>query len=227
MTSIFGDDLLPSIVALHQSVVDRGNRSGNDSHNVASKPITDRDARTAAHQAVRRIFGSKIDTRTADDGVITLMPVTRNSRRGGNQSANHLKGKKGWDELGGDYCHFSLYKENKDTMEAVGYLASQSKAHVKTFQFGGTKDRRAVTVQRVSAYRLTAEHLAKAGERLRSAYIGDFSYHPVGLELGDLGGNEFCITLRDCVFPKDSSTCLLYTSPSPRDRTRSRMPSSA
>jgi len=99
-----------------------------------------------------------------------------------------------------------LYKENKDTMEAVGYLASQSKAHVKTFQFGGTKDRRAVTVQRVSAYRLTAEHLAKAGERLRSAYIGDFSYHPVGLELGDLGGNEFCITLRDCVFPKDSST---------------------
>ena len=26
---------------------------------------------------------------------------------------------------------------------------------------------------------------------------------------------------------KDSGTCLLYTSPSPRDRTRSRMPSSA
>ena len=27
--------------------------------------------------------------------------------------------------------------------------------------------------------------------------------------------------------PKTSQTCLLYTSPSPRDRTRSRMPSSA
>ena len=27
--------------------------------------------------------------------------------------------------------------------------------------------------------------------------------------------------------PKESSRCLLYTSPSPRDRTRSRMPSSA
>ena len=27
--------------------------------------------------------------------------------------------------------------------------------------------------------------------------------------------------------PEDSLTCLLYTSPSPRDRTRSRMPSSA
>ena len=28
-------------------------------------------------------------------------------------------------------------------------------------------------------------------------------------------------------FPKDATACLLYTSPSPRDRTRSRMPSSA
>ena len=28
-------------------------------------------------------------------------------------------------------------------------------------------------------------------------------------------------------FPNDIGTCLLYTSPSPRDRTRSRMPSSA
>ena len=29
------------------------------------------------------------------------------------------------------------------------------------------------------------------------------------------------------IYNRDSSTCLLYTSPSPRDRTRSRMPSSA
>ena len=28
-------------------------------------------------------------------------------------------------------------------------------------------------------------------------------------------------------YPKDDTPCLLYTSPSPRDRTRSRMPSSA
>ena len=29
------------------------------------------------------------------------------------------------------------------------------------------------------------------------------------------------------IAPNDPNTCLLYTSPSPRDRTRSRMPSSA
>ena len=31
----------------------------------------------------------------------------------------------------------------------------------------------------------------------------------------------------DDIYPQDIKDCLLYTSPSPRDRTRSRMPSSA
>ena len=34
-------------------------------------------------------------------------------------------------------------------------------------------------------------------------------------------------SLGKSVFDDDRKTCLLYTSPSPRDRTRSRMPSSA
>ena len=40
----------------------------------------------------------------------------------------------------------------------------------------------------------------------------------------EAGLRSACITK---VFPTRSHTCLLYTSPSPRDRTRSRMPSSA
>ena len=37
---------------------------------------------------------------------------------------------------------------------------------------------------------------------------------------------DFAVSLTDMVLG-DQSGCLLYTSPSPRDRTRSRMPSSA
>ena len=39
--------------------------------------------------------------------------------------------------------------------------------------------------------------------------------------------NNIPIAVKDLIDVKDLKTCLLYTSPSPRDRTRSRMPSSA
>ena len=68
----------------------------------------------------------------------------------------------------------------------------------KTFQFAGTKDRRAVTAQRVSAYRVEAERVAGLNRSLKYAAVGDFEYHAKGLELGDLSGNEFVVTLRGC-----------------------------
>ena len=50
-----------------------------------------------------------------------------------------------------------------------------------------------------------------------------FDFHRTdGGEYEDfLGGGDYVAT------PAGAKTCLLYTSPSPRDRTRSRMPSSA
>ena len=49
------------------------------------------------------------------------------------------------------------------------------------------------------------------------------------IALGDSGlKQDTSVKLQDVVMPeRDIDTCLLYTSPSPRDRTRSRMPSSA
>ena len=45
---------------------------------------------------------------------------------------------------------------------------------------------------------------------------------------GGAGLNGFVgLELNGAVYVDDEGTCLLYTSPSPRDRTRSRMPSSA
>ena len=110
------------------------------------------------------------------------------------------KGKLGWQDLGGEYLHFSLYKENKDTMEVVAFLARQLKVNPKLFQFAGTKDRRGVTVQRVSVYRVHAEKMVPINRTLRNARIGNYEYQRRGLELGELTGNEFVITLRDCQF---------------------------
>ena len=47
------------------------------------------------------------------------------------------------------------------------------------------------------------------------------------IKAGDLVSDEIVIALIEEQLDAQSGACLLYTSPSPRDRTRSRMPSSA
>lgn len=127
------------------------------------------------------------------------------SRDGGERKPQQ-KGKPGWQELGGDYLHFTVYKENKDTMEVISYLAKQLKMKPQAFQFAGTKDRRGITVQRVSVYRVFADRVIAAGKTLRNAKLGNYEYLPRGLQLGNLTGNEFVITLRDCKFDTQDET---------------------
>jgi len=56
-------------------------------------------------------------------------------------------------------------------------------------------------------------------EQIAAKYGSTIAYKPLDIAalFGRTGG----------VLPKDRHPCLLYTSPSPRDRTRPRMPSSA
>lgn len=128
-------------------------------------------------------------------------PKERTSKKQAQKTTrNQFHGTLAWNELGGDYLHFTLFKENKDTMEVINFLGSQLKSHAKNFGFAGTKDRRGVTAQRVCVKRIPAETMKKLGEKLRGSKIGDFSYHRQPLKLGDLLGNEFVISLRDCHF---------------------------
>jgi tRNA pseudouridine13 synthase len=88
-------------------------------------------------------------------------------------------------------------------MEIISYLATRMRTQPRTFQFSGTKDRRGVTVQRISAYRMTADALKGVQKSLRGAKIGGIKHEKYPLSLGKLKGNEFVIALRDCHFPGD------------------------
>jgi tRNA pseudouridine13 synthase len=132
-------------------------------------------------------------------------PAERKARGKGNRGGreggpSRNKGGQGWEELGGEYLHFNLYKENKDTMEVVGFLGSKLNSGAKAFGFAGTKDRRACTVQRVCVKRQTAERMYNFNKVLYNSVMGDWEYSPNNLTLGDLKGNEFTITLRNCHF---------------------------
>ncbi|KAF3926792.1 hypothetical protein ABW20_dc0100022 [Dactylellina cionopaga] len=170
------------------------------------KPIDDKDARSQLHRAIRRIFSGKIQSTTTNEYQIELWatkisgvkPHQDGSKQGGRRPIES------WDALGGEFLHFNLYKENKDTMECLNLLSKFLKVAPKTFSFAGTKDRRAVTVQKISAHKLKAERLEALNRKLKGLKLGDFEYKPYGLDLGDLKANEFKITLRDCVFPDGS-----------------------
>lgn len=168
--------------------------------------MTDKDQRAKAHQSLRRIFPNLLESSMEDDQSLRIKatpPAERkgnNNGRGGGRQRGQGGGQSRWEELGGEFLHFNLYKENKDTMEVVGFLGSKLGGGAKVFGFAGTKDRRACTVQRVCVKRQTAERMAQFNKTLFNSAIGDWEYSPHNLKLGDLVGNEFTITLRDCHF---------------------------
>lgn len=108
------------------------------------------------------------------------------------------------------YIHFTLQKTNRDTQDALGHLARTLHVNIKDLSVAGTKDKRGVTVQRVSlkrngktvediwrlanGRRTPKEAVTQRGER--GVRIADFNYRKSSLELGLLKGNAFIITLR-------------------------------
>ena len=60
----------------------------------------------------------------------------------------------------------------------------------------GTKDRRAITHQRISAWRVEIERLRRLNETLRGIRLSQFSYQDEAIGLGMLKGNRFAIVLR-------------------------------
>ncbi|EXJ87463.1 tRNA pseudouridine38/39 synthase [Capronia epimyces CBS 606.96] len=200
LVEYFSEETVQQLTSLYDLILRDPEKKARDLPAVRTPFTTDRSIRTQIHQDIRRIFDSKIESSTDKDGVLVLRAATPSNRnRGWPKPAGKARpGVLSWMDRGGEYLHFTLYKENKDTLEAISFITKQLKTTNRTFQFAGTKDRRAVTVQRVSAYRIEAHRLAGLNRVLRYAAVGDFTYQKKGLELGDLSGNEFVVTLRDC-----------------------------
>jgi tRNA pseudouridine13 synthase len=170
---------------------------------VASEPTDDRQRRGQIHQEVRRIFRSKVETTTNDAGAVVASIVPQ---RGGGAGGKGKKTRGGRnhrdrgveDKPTGEYLHFSLFKENRDTMDAVNQISRFLKVRTQNINYAGTKDRRAATVQRCSVRYGRGKSLAITNGKLRGVVTGDYEYADHPLHLGMLLGNEFVITVKDC-----------------------------
>jgi tRNA pseudouridine13 synthase len=207
-----GDAFKDELIALHQKIISKPDAKAAVFGQLLSPVVDDKGTRGMIHALIRRMFESRIETMSDEGNRIKCFAAPRGTTRGNkNQRSDRhqpkqngqLNGKLGWDELGGSHLHFSLYKENKDTMEVISFLSKILRVKPSDFAFAGTKDRRAATVQRVSVFKQHAEKLAPLNRQLRNARVGNFSYEKQRLELGELAGNQFTITLRDCHFGND------------------------
>jgi TruD family tRNA pseudouridine synthase len=94
-----------------------------------------------------------------------------------------------------NYLHFTLVKYNWDNIRALNHIGGQIHVSLKRFGISGTKDKRALTAQRVSLWR--GEIGAMKDMKLPDMILKDFEYSDERINLGDAIGNRFIIIIRD------------------------------
>ncbi|KAI1457596.1 pseudouridine synthase [Annulohypoxylon moriforme] len=165
--------------------------------------ITEKSQRSRVHSEIRRIFSSKIDTSTDGDGSIKAALAGRGNQQWGNRHRNERPSRNeryaGQDD-DAKFLHFTLYKENRDTIEAINQIARFLNLKPSYFGTAGTKDRRAVTSQRVSIRRRNPQSMISLNSKLYGVKIGDFTFEKNPIHLGQHSGNEFVIVLKNCHF---------------------------
>ena len=187
----------------------------------------DKDNRKQFHALIRNAFGSFLSTDTfesdktrsirvwirkfhqdkqnqykADFSEARRAPGGRNKKHklnDGTASVGVMM-KDPWPKDRPEYLHFRLYKENRDTAEAIQSISRCLRIPPKSFQFAGTKDRRGITVQSVSVYRISMDAMKRA--ILHSSWdkairISHMEYKPHPNKIGVSGGNHFVVAIKN------------------------------
>ncbi len=93
-----------------------------------------------------------------------------------------------------EYTIFWLEKFNWDAYQAIKAIANALHVSVKRFGIAGTKDKRAVTRQRISVWKISPEQLEKIN--IKDLRLYNFAKGE-RINLGNSEGNRFTITIRD------------------------------
>lgn len=162
-----------------------------NAENIQIGAVTEKDKRGLFHKEVKALIGHRYIS-SADNGQIVVSKATAQAKREQDRRSNAGKPIK--------YLHFTLYKENTDNASALRFIANQCGFSSRQLLFSGTKDKRAVTLQRIACRGLEYGRLERVNRlsvsRNGIVRVGDFIEKDTGLSLGDLSGNHFTIALR-------------------------------
>ncbi|XP_061772861.1 pseudouridylate synthase 7 homolog isoform X1 [Nerophis ophidion] len=164
----------------------------NKESSVSIEGDDSKDKRTQVHKAIKSQFPG-LETKTEEkDGRRFIVAYHAAGKKALAAPRKHF-----WPKNRGSFCHFVLYKENRDTMDAINLLSKFLRLRPNMFSYMGTKDKRAITVQEIAVLKITAERLAHLNKCLMNLKLGNFSYKNHPLKLGELQGNHFTVIIRN------------------------------
>ncbi|CCK71311.1 pseudouridine synthase PUS7 KNAG_0G02550 [Huiozyma naganishii CBS 8797] len=202
LVAIFGEEDVGEIEAVYK----------NASKMESKKSFDDKNTRTKIHQLLRAAFNNELESVTTAMNTFKIARNSQNSRVNKKELIELTKDANGVENWGygpnKEFLHFTLYKENKDTMDAVNTICKLLRTPTRMMRYAGTKDRRAVTCQRLSISKFGVDRINALNRTLKGMTVGGFSYKDTTLSLGDLSGNEFVIVVRDVKVQENSDTSL-------------------
>ncbi|CAH1389798.1 unnamed protein product [Nezara viridula] len=145
----------------------------------------DKNERTLIHKTLKGVYGTSIFSNTKSKEDVTVIQVGKSTK----------KDRVCWPKNLPEFLHFTLTKLKMDTTHCVCLLSKKLRLKANCFTYAGTKDRRAITTQRMCIKRKRAEELEQLS--IRGIKIGNYEYKSKSLRLGELSGNKFTITVRN------------------------------
>ncbi len=107
----------------------------------------------------------------------------------------------------GKYLILELVKRDWDTHHFTRTLAKILQISQKRISVAGTKDKRAITTQKISIFDLDASKIEKV--HLKDIELKVLGRSRKSIELGDLWGNDFIITIRNIDYSPEETKKLL------------------
>jgi tRNA pseudouridine13 synthase len=202
------EKLLTLITEKELSEIEQLFTTGNNMETTTK--FDDKQVRGQLHQLLRTGFQGKLESVTTPENTFRIaIAKTPNKKRGHPQESMHHVDENGVLNYGlgkfKPYLHFTLYKENRETMEVASTISKFLRIPSKSINFAGTKDRRGVTCQRFSISKGKVVRVNSLNKAIKGTMLGGFSYEDYPLKLGELKGNEFLITIRDVKAVKEGA----------------------
>ncbi|ALC43105.1 CG6745, partial [Drosophila busckii] len=167
----------------------------------------DKEQRTQIHQLVKQLYQSKLVSTTLSQQALPTAMEEEQLAGGDKKILRISKPKPGrgdnrW-SFPAEFVHFVVHKVNMDTSEVAATLASRLNLRPSQVNYCGTKDKRAKTTQSMCVKRRTPDAIVHASRCMRNVYVGNFSFKPHTLKLGELQGNRFRLALRHITEPRE------------------------